>query len=149
MVSTRCSSHSSKPSSHHKSTSSGSARSHPSQQHSPISRRRRALPPRTVAEARAAFTARLAPSYFGRPQASAAAMEDGEIRERAAATVDEAAEREQCIFAGINLALLEALGQNGAAALAACNQSLIASAGALFCPSLKCRHSSLSSKVDA
>ena len=61
-------------------------------------------------------------------------MEDGEILERAAATVDEAAEREQCIFAGINLALLEALAQNGAAALAALNQALIAAAGALGCP---------------
>ena len=107
-----------------------------------------------MAEARAAFTARLAPPGLGCPRGAPAPLEDGEIREGAAGAADKAAEREQRIFAGINLALLEALGQNGAAALAACNLSLIAAAGAITCPSSGPlshlhRKSALSLDVDA
>lgn len=104
-----------------------------SDQRPPLSSRHRQQPPRTVAEARLAFTARLlAPvNSCGERATGGAALEDGEIRERAT-RVDEAAEREQCIFAGVNLALLEALGQNGAAALAAIDKSLTAAEGNSF-----------------
>lgn len=101
-------------------------------QRPPPSSRHRQRPPRTVAEARLAFTARLlAPVNSCVKAIDGAALEDGEIRERAT-SVDEAAEREQCIFAGVNLALLEALRQNGAAALAAIDKSLTAAEGNSF-----------------
>lgn len=102
-------------------------------QRPPLSSHHRQRAPRTVAEARLAFTARLlAPVNFrGGKAVGGAALEDGEIRERAA-RVDEAAQREQSIFAGLNLALLEALGQNGAAALAAIDEALTAAEGNSF-----------------